>query len=390
MPEFARMSQSKSRKTVNRKPSLKNEPNYTIPVNLREQILYLQSTIGNQAVIRLINAGYFGNLAGGKVAEVTLETSQSHDRDRLEVEQVAEQLESSVTESETTISNPNSEAYSEDDRDVSEDESTKEDSASANSSTNADGMVTKIITLPFERYENYEVKEKDYTKMTDEQLKQEWALLFDENVRLIKNYQSLKETAPKNPDEWTESQKEEGQKMQDTLKSNYEIKQVILKILEQREKARLDKGRNGVKKLKSNDTINFTLIITTAKSYMGIKYGHSPRRLDNNNKDIVLDCSELVYRAYLAAGIELSQNVMGIYKVTNEIQNPRPGDLIVFHKTYDSNRDGKLTEEDKSHIGIWLGENEFIHASSSKGVRIDDLSKNTYWKDKFDSFRAIR
>ena len=61
--------------------------------------------------------------------------------------------------------------------------------------------------------------------------------------------------------------------------------------------------------------------------------------------------------------------------------------LIVFHGTYDSNYDGKKDVNDKSHIGIWLGNNQFIHASSSKGVIISNL--NTYYKSIFDSFRAV-
>lgn len=41
-----------------------------------------------------------------------------------------------------------------------------------------------------------------------------------------------------------------------------------------------------------------------------------------------------------------------------------------------------------SHVGIYVGSDEFIHASSSRGVVIDDLNES-YWKKRFHSGRRL-
>ncbi len=35
-----------------------------------------------------------------------------------------------------------------------------------------------------------------------------------------------------------------------------------------------------------------------------------------------------------------------------------------------------------SHVGVYLGNNKFVHASTSKGVRIDDMT-DKYYKESY-------
>ena len=52
------------------------------------------------------------------------------------------------------------------------------------------------------------------------------------------------------------------------------------------------------------------------------------------------------------------------------MEAPRRGDLVVFT----SPRSGEV-----SHVGVYLGNGEFIHApSKGKNVRIDNMNKGTY------------
>jgi len=63
------------------------------------------------------------------------------------------------------------------------------------------------------------------------------------------------------------------------------------------------------------------------------------------------------------------------YKISDKINNIndlREGDLVFF----------KIRTKDISHVGIYLGEGKFAHASSSKGVVISDLGSN-YWSKYF-------
>lgn len=54
-----------------------------------------------------------------------------------------------------------------------------------------------------------------------------------------------------------------------------------------------------------------------------------------------------------------------------------PGDLVFFK-----------TKPRVRHVGVYLGNDEFLHASSSKGVMISNL-ENNYWEERFETARRI-
>ncbi|TDL32625.1 peptidoglycan endopeptidase [Jeotgalibacillus sp. S-D1] len=114
-------------------------------------------------------------------------------------------------------------------------------------------------------------------------------------------------------------------------------------------------------------------VVSIAKNQMGVPYawgGSSPAGFD---------CSGFIYYVYKQAGADISRtNAEGQHARSYEVSSPAVGDLVFFENTYKSGI---------SHVGIYVGNNQFIHANDD-GVQITSLS-NSYWKSKFESFKRF-
>ncbi|MFD1064419.1 C40 family peptidase [Oceanobacillus locisalsi] len=92
------------------------------------------------------------------------------------------------------------------------------------------------------------------------------------------------------------------------------------------------------------------------------------------------DCSGFIYYAFNQAGKDIPRtNVEGYYDRSQTVSNPQRGDLVFFSGTYKSG---------PSHMGIYLGNNQFLHAGTSTGVTITSLD-NPYWSSHFDSYKRF-
>ena len=115
-------------------------------------------------------------------------------------------------------------------------------------------------------------------------------------------------------------------------------------------------------------------IISSSMNYIGVPYvfgGTSPYGFD---------CSGYVQYVFAKAGISIPRTA----DVQYDFGTPIPttdlvsGDLVFFSTyTYGA-----------SHVGIYLGDNNFIHASSSRGVTIDSLG-SSYWSSHYIGARRI-
>lgn len=86
------------------------------------------------------------------------------------------------------------------------------------------------------------------------------------------------------------------------------------------------------------------------------------------------DCSGLVYFAYRSAGIELPRTSAAQLQATRPVPlgQARPGDLVFFR--YGQNI---------SHVGIYLGNQRFVHAPSSGRPVSEDSLADPHYRDRF-------
>ncbi|MGB5396965.1 MAG: NlpC/P60 family protein [Gammaproteobacteria bacterium] len=87
-----------------------------------------------------------------------------------------------------------------------------------------------------------------------------------------------------------------------------------------------------------------------------------------------VDCSGFVYLTYRNKfDIDLPRSTEQLSNTGTTISKSQltSGDLVFFK-----------TGLSKRHVGIYLGDRKFLHASTSKGVTISNLN-NVYWRKKY-------
>jgi cell wall-associated NlpC family hydrolase len=87
------------------------------------------------------------------------------------------------------------------------------------------------------------------------------------------------------------------------------------------------------------------------------------------------DCSGLVRYSYLTAGMDVPHSTSGLKNSTHSVglRNARKGDLLFFVQ------EGKKY----SHVGIYVGNDQFVHAPSTGGVVRKDSIADPYWKQHY-------
>jgi cell wall-associated NlpC family hydrolase len=118
-------------------------------------------------------------------------------------------------------------------------------------------------------------------------------------------------------------------------------------------------------------------ITTYALSLIGVDY-----RFGGNTPDQGLDCSGLIrYVFQQATGLSLPRSAREQSRMGESISKDKlqPGDLVFFN----------TRRFQFSHVGLYIGENRFIHAPSAGGAVQVVSMDNAYWQKAFNGARRI-
>ena len=141
-----------------------------------------------------------------------------------------------------------------------------------------------------------------------------------------------------------------------------------------------EKEEEKVEILEKEEVVEVSLgdqIVAKAKTCLGVRYVWGGESMKG------FDCSGLVYYVLKSVGYSspnrssADQYKMGSYVSKSKLQ---PGDLVFFAGTYKSGI---------SHVGIYIGNGQFIHAPQSGDVvKISDLN-SSYYKEHYYGARRI-
>lgn len=119
------------------------------------------------------------------------------------------------------------------------------------------------------------------------------------------------------------------------------------------------------------------VLINNAMQLIGVRY-----RWGGNTPQSGLDCSGFVRYVFNDTfGFLLPRKSSQMSKVGLQIgkEELQPGDLVFFN----------TMRHAFSHVGIYVGDNKFIHAPSrGKSIRVDDMTK-VYWEKRYNGARRL-
>ncbi len=117
-------------------------------------------------------------------------------------------------------------------------------------------------------------------------------------------------------------------------------------------------------------------MITYAKSLF-----NTPYRRSGINTAIGFDCSGFVSHVFQhSLGVSLPHQARAIWGEGEKVDvaNLQIGDLVFYN----------TMRRKLSHVGIYIGNGQFIHSASRGGVRVDNLN-TAYWKPRWNGARRL-
>lgn len=156
--------------------------------------------------------------------------------------------------------------------------------------------------------------------------------------------------------------------------SNEEVHQDELLKKEQEIQAKLSKETKITRPPTENGQKIYKEALNIASQQLGVPY------LFAGNTPDGFDCSGFIRYVFVHAGFDLPRKSSEDYFMNDStvVEQPVPGDLIYFKNTYKAGI---------SHMGIYLGNGQFIHAGSD-GVAISNVEYD-YWKSRFVAYKRF-
>jgi cell wall-associated NlpC family hydrolase len=118
-------------------------------------------------------------------------------------------------------------------------------------------------------------------------------------------------------------------------------------------------------------------VILQGLKLVGVRY-----RLGGNNEDSGLDCSgfvRLVFKDSIGASLPRTAKEMSEVGQQIDASQLKPGDLVFFN----------TMRRTFSHVGIYLGDNHFMHAPRTGAeVRVESMD-SSYWVQRYNGARRI-
>ncbi len=118
-------------------------------------------------------------------------------------------------------------------------------------------------------------------------------------------------------------------------------------------------------------------VVVGALNMIGVRY-----RWGGNTPDSGLDCSGFVRYVFQdTLGLALPRRAEEMSRVGEKVRmsDLKPGDLVFFN----------TMRRTFSHVGIYIGDNKFVHSpSTGSTVRVDDMDDG-YWEKRFTGARRI-
>lgn len=129
-------------------------------------------------------------------------------------------------------------------------------------------------------------------------------------------------------------------------------------------------------KVSASTTYSVDELKTVSTKYLGVRYSYGGTTSSG------FDCSGYVRQVFKEVGItSLDRTSSGMYGQGTAVKKDdlKSGDLVFFNTT------GKGI----SHVGIYIGSGNFIHASTSKGVIKTSINDKAYWGKKYVGAKRV-